>query len=100
MAKRPSDRLHVLQALIRLAQKQMSAAEQHGRQQISLWESQSGKSGAVTRTRLWDDWLLAEACRTHEGLREISRVLAQRAAAGARELNDLLLLELADEKRE
>ena len=94
MKQRPSDRIHVVLALIHFANNTPSSAEPLVRQQITLWESQAGKSNAVTRTRVWDDWLLSNACSRHESQQELARQLAKRAEAGARELSDTLLLEL------
>ena len=65
------------------------------RQQLTLWEPQAGKSNSATRTRVWDDWLLSAACSRHESLRELAEQLAKRAEAGAKELSDRVLLELA-----
>ncbi|MBC7817429.1 MAG: tetratricopeptide repeat protein, partial [Planctomycetaceae bacterium] len=84
MKQRPSDRIHVLLALIHFANKAPAVAETLVRQQITLWESQAGKSNSATRTRVWDDWLLSEACSRHESLRELAEQLAKRAESGAR----------------
>ena len=92
MKQRPSDRVHVLLALIHIANKVPAAAETLVRQQITLWEPQTGKSNSATRTRVWDDWLLSDACSRHESLRELAEQLAKRAESGARELADGALL--------
>lgn len=94
MKQRPSDRIHVLLALIHLANKVPAVAETLVRQQITLWESQTGKSSSATRTRVWDDWLLSVACSRHESLHELAEQLAKRAESGARELKDQVLLNL------
>ncbi len=94
MKQRPSDRIHVLLALIHLANKVPAVAETLVRQQITLWEPQAGKTNSATRTRVWDDWLLSDACSRHESLRELTEQLAKRAESGARELADGALLRL------
>ena len=94
MKQRPSDRIHVLLALIHFANKVPAVAETLVRQQITLWEPQAGKSNSATRTRVWDDWLLSDACSRHESLRELAEQLATRAESGARELADEALLRL------
>ncbi len=94
MKQRPSDRIHVLLALIHLANKAPAVAETLVRQQITLWQPQAGKTNSATRTRMWDDWLLSDACSRHESLRELAEQLATRAESGARELSDGALLRL------
>ena len=94
MKQRPSDRIHVLLALIHFANKVPAVAETLVRQQITLWESQAGKNNSATRTRIWDDWLLSVACSRHESLRELAEQLAKRTESGARELKDEVLLNL------
>ena len=94
MKQRPSDRIHVLLALIHFANNVPAVAEPLVRQQITLWESQAGKNHSATRTRVWDDWLLSVACSRHESLRELADQLAKRVEAGARELKDEVLLNL------
>jgi hypothetical protein len=95
MKQRPSDRIHVLLALIHFANKAPAVAEPLVRQQITLWESQTGKSNSATRTRVWDDWLLSVACSRHESLRELAVKLAKRTEDGAKDLGDTILLELS-----
>ena len=90
MKQRPSDRIHVLLALVHFANKAPAVAEPLVRQQITLWESSGGKTSSATRTRIWDDWLLSVGCSKHESLRELAEQLAKRAAEGARELGDEL----------
>ncbi len=94
MKQRPSDRIHVLLALIHFTNKAPAVAETLVRQQITLRESQAGKNNSATRTRIWDDWLLSVACSRHESLRELAEQLAKRAESGARELKDEVLLNL------
>lgn len=94
MKQRPSDRIHVLLALIHFANKAPAVAETLVRQQITLWESQAGKTNSATRTRIWDDWLLSVACSRHESLRELMEQLTQRSEVSARELKDDVLLNL------
>ena len=94
MKQRPSDRIHVLLALVHFANNVPAVAEPLVRQQITLWELQAGKNHSATRTRIWDDWLLSVACSKHESLRELAEELAKRAEAGARELKDDVLLNL------
>ena len=94
MKQRPSDRIHVLLAMIHLANKVPAAAETLVRQQITLWETQPGKTNSATRTRVWDDWLLSDACSRHESLRELAEQLARRAESGAKELTDGALRQL------
>ncbi|MFM9966336.1 MAG: hypothetical protein ACKV2Q_34605, partial [Planctomycetaceae bacterium] len=94
MKQRPSDRIHVLLALIHFANKAPAVAETLVRQQITLWEPQPGKTNSATRTRVWDDWLLSHACSDHASLRELAEQLAKRAESGARELADAALLSL------
>jgi hypothetical protein len=94
MKQRPSDRIHVLLALIHLANKVPAAAETLVRQQIMLWEPQAGKSNSATRTRVWDDWLISDACSRHDSLRDLAEQLSKRAGSGARELTDEALLHL------
>jgi tetratricopeptide (TPR) repeat protein len=90
MRQRPSDRVHVLLALVHFANKAPAVAEPLVRQQLALWDSPAGKNNSATRSRVWDDWLLAVACRPHESLRELADQLAQRALSGAQELKDRL----------
>jgi tetratricopeptide (TPR) repeat protein len=94
MKQRPSDRIHVLLALIHFANNAPAVAETLVRQQITLWEPQAGKTNSATRTRVWDDWLLSEACSRHESLRELAEQLSKRAESGAKELADDRLLRL------
>ena len=94
MKQRPSDRIHVVLALIHFANNVPAVAETLVRQQITLSESQVGKNNSATRTRVWDDWLLSVACSRHESLHELAEALAKQAKVGARELDDAALLEL------
>jgi tetratricopeptide (TPR) repeat protein len=90
MRQRPSDRVHVLLALVHFANRAPAVAEPLVRQQLALWDSPAGKNNSATRSRVWDDWLLAVACRPHDSLRELADQLAQRALSGAKELKDQL----------
>ncbi len=94
MKQRPSDRIHVLLALIHFANRAPAVAETLVRQQITLWEVQAGKNNSATRTRVWDDWLLSVACSRQESLRELGEMLAKQSASGARDLKDDVLLNL------
>lgn len=90
--KRFDARANVLLALIHLADKDVAAAEPLLQQIVKSGESPETKPGSALRTQVWDDALLAEACRPVASLREIETALTQRALAGARELKDETLL--------
>jgi tetratricopeptide (TPR) repeat protein len=100
MKARPSDRIHVLLALIHFANQAPAVAETLVRQQITVWEPQAGKNPSATRTRVWDDWLLSAACARHESLRELAEQLGKRAESGARELKDAALLSLMGQRKQ